>query len=71
MELWVNTTEKFDVVSCLNLLDRCDKPVTLLSNIRHVLRPETGRVIIAIVLPFSPCVESGKLNAVEYIVHHY
>ena len=60
IETWVNATEKFDVVSCLNLLDRCDKPLTLLSNIRRVLKPVTGRVVIATVLPFSPCVESGE-----------
>ncbi|XP_078364602.1 protein-L-histidine N-pros-methyltransferase-like isoform X2 [Oculina patagonica] len=56
---WMNVDFKFDVISCLNLLDRCDKPLTLLSDIKRTLHPVTGRLIVAVVLPFKPCVESG------------
>ena len=56
---WMNVDFKFDVITCLNLLDRCDKPLTLLSDIRRTLRPVTGQLIVAVVLPFKPCVESG------------
>ncbi|XP_028392518.1 methyltransferase-like protein 9 [Dendronephthya gigantea] len=54
------TARSYDVISCLNLLDRCDKPLSLLQNIRKSLNPNGGRLIVAVVLPFSPCVESGS-----------
>ena len=47
---------KFDVISCLNLLDRCDNPLTLLSKIKAALKP-SGRLVVALVLPFKPYVE--------------
>ncbi|XP_068696174.1 protein-L-histidine N-pros-methyltransferase-like isoform X3 [Montipora foliosa] len=56
---WMNVGFKFDVVACLNLLDRCDKPLTLLNDVKHTLQPITGRLLVAVVLPFNPCVESG------------
>ncbi|XP_066289434.1 protein-L-histidine N-pros-methyltransferase-like isoform X4 [Branchiostoma lanceolatum] len=49
----------YDLISCLNLLDRCDKPRTVLEDIRRSLSPD-GHLILAVVLPFSPCVESGS-----------
>ena len=58
---WMNVGFKFDVVACLNLLDRCDKPLTLLNDVKHTLQPITGRLLVAVVLPFKPCVESGDL----------
>lgn len=57
---WTGRT--YDVISCLNLLDRCDKPLTLLSDIRKALNPLGGKLVVAIVLPFSPCVESGTVT---------
>lgn len=57
---WQNTGFQYDVISCLNLLDRCDQPLTLLKDIRSVLEPTRGRVILALVLPFHPYVENGK-----------
>ncbi|XP_032098824.1 methyltransferase-like protein 9 isoform X4 [Sapajus apella] len=56
---WQNTGFQYDVISCLNLLDRCDQPLTLLKDIRSVLEPTRGRVILALVLPFHPYVENG------------
>ncbi|XP_018324442.1 methyltransferase-like protein 9 [Agrilus planipennis] len=52
---------KFNVISCLNLLDRCDKPLTLLKDIKDTLTPN-GRLIVALVLPFSSYVETGSLD---------
>lgn len=48
---------KFDVITCLNVLDRCEKPLTLLKNIREHLNPDHGRAVITLVLPFKPYVE--------------
>ncbi|XP_050543121.1 protein-L-histidine N-pros-methyltransferase [Daktulosphaira vitifoliae] len=52
-ETWWNHKEKFDIVSCLNLLDRCSEPINLLNNIKKSLK-SNGRVIIALVLPYKP-----------------
>jgi hypothetical protein len=48
---------KFDVITCLNVLDRCEKPLTLLKNIRNHLNVEHGRLIVGLVLPFKPYYE--------------
>ncbi|XP_063999014.1 protein-L-histidine N-pros-methyltransferase-like [Pogoniulus pusillus] len=55
---WQNIGFQYDVISCLNLLDRCDQPLTVLKDIRSVLEPTRGRVILALVLPFHPYVEN-------------
>lgn len=52
---WGN--EKFDVITCLNVLDRCEKPLTLLKQIREHLTPSIGQLVISLVLPFKPYVE--------------
>ena len=57
---WHDGTHKFDVISCLNLLDRCDQPGSLLHQIKDALVSDTGRFIVATVLPFKPYVESGN-----------
>ncbi|KAM9462256.1 protein-L-histidine N-pros-methyltransferase isoform 2-T2 [Clarias gariepinus] len=54
---WQNTDFQYDIISCLNLLDRCDKPLELLRDIKKALLPVTGRLILAVVLPFQPYVE--------------
>jgi len=51
---------QYDVISCLNLLDRCERPLTLLQQIRTSLTPDTGRLILAVVLPFSSYVETSE-----------
>lgn len=56
---WQHTGLQYDVISCLNLLDRCDDPLLLLRDIKRSLVPETGRLILATVLPFQPYVEIG------------
>ncbi|XP_057319581.1 protein-L-histidine N-pros-methyltransferase [Microplitis mediator] len=52
-------TGPFNVILCLNLLDRCDRPNTLLRQLRATLAPG-GRLVVALVLPFSPYVETGE-----------
>ncbi|AWP17221.1 putative methyltransferase-like protein 9 isoform 2 [Scophthalmus maximus] len=51
---WPQTGFRYDVISCLNLLDRCDDPLHLLRDIKRSLVPNTGRLILAAVLPFQP-----------------
>ena len=51
---------KYDFISVLNLLDRCEKPLTLLNDVKRSLKSRGG-VIIALVWPFRPYVESGEL----------
>ena len=60
IEDWPQVDYTFDVISCLNLLDRCDKPMTILKYIHKKLTPGTGRLLLALVLPFHPYVEFGK-----------
>ena len=59
MDTWTESGVKFDVITCLNLLDRCDRPLTLLRELRTALKPG-GKVVVALVLPFNPYVEIGK-----------
>ncbi|EGG21090.1 putative DREV methyltransferase [Cavenderia fasciculata] len=49
---------QFDVVSCLNVLDRCERPLSLLRSMRRFIRPD-GRLLLATVYPFKPYVEFG------------
>ncbi|XP_053269861.1 methyltransferase-like protein 9 isoform X3 [Pleuronectes platessa] len=56
---WQQTGFHYDVISCLNLLDRCNDPMFLLREIKRSLVPNTGRLILAAVLPFQPYVEVG------------
>ncbi|KAG7171216.1 Methyltransferase-like protein 9-like 2 [Homarus americanus] len=53
--------EQYDVVTCLNLLDRCDTPRTLIEDIRTKLSTH-GALVVALVLPFSPYVEIGTID---------
>lgn len=50
--------EKFDAVSLLNVLDRCDSPLSLLGVARRALK-EGGLLIVALVLPYGPFVYDG------------
>lgn len=47
-----------DVVSCLNVFDRCSKPISLIQDMRKLMRLG-ALLIVSIVLPFKPYVESG------------
>ena len=48
---------KFDCIGMFNVLDRCDRPFTMLSHVRNLLKPKTGLFVLAVVLPFRPFVE--------------
>lgn len=48
----------FDVIACSNVLDRTDKPLTLLREMRASLKPD-GLLILSVVLPWCPFVEFG------------
>lgn len=49
---------RFDAVSLLNVLDRCDSPLSLLGVARRALK-EGGLLIVALVLPYGPFVYDG------------
>jgi len=49
----------FDVVAALNLCDRIDAPVTLMSQLKRALKPGTGVLILAVVVPWRPFVEGA------------
>lgn len=66
---WQQTGIQYDVVSCLNLLDRLDEPLQLLQDIRRSLVPNTGRLILAAVVPFQPYVEVGQLGISTTLPH--
>jgi SAM-dependent methyltransferase len=52
------TSGEFDAVTILHVLDRCDAPLTLLS--RAISRVKVGGlVVVAIPLPYGPCVYRG------------
>jgi len=53
---WVKP-DGYDLVSALNLFDRCDKPLGIISDIHTSLKPG-GFFVVALVLPFKPYVES-------------
>ncbi|XP_022080464.1 methyltransferase-like protein 9 [Acanthaster planci] len=57
LEQWAG--HKYDVISCLNLLDRCERPATIMKDIHRSLAPG-GVTIVAMVLPFKPFVETGS-----------
>lgn len=48
----------YDVVLCLNVIDRCDRPRSLLRNAYAALRPG-GHLVVAAPLPLSPFVYDG------------
>lgn len=57
------TRRHFELVSCLNVLDRCDRPRYLLHQLRSRLRPGSGRLLLALVVPYRPMVETRTFPA--------
>lgn len=51
----------FDVVSLLNVLDRCDQPMKLLATARQLVKPG-GLLVVALVLPYEPLVYDGGMS---------
>ena len=58
---WSSEHYTYDVISCLNVLDRCDKPLSMLKQMHNKLTIG-GILILALVLPYDPCVERGLLK---------
>jgi len=54
-------TKKYSLITALNLLDRIDHPVKLVNQLRASVRDD-GLVLLAIVLPYNPCYETGELH---------
>ena len=52
----------FDLVCMMNLLDRCDHPLDMLRDAARLARPGTGRILIALVLPYGEFVEEGTVR---------
>ena len=53
-----------DLISMLNVLDRCDKPVTMLKDAHACLQNSNGKLIIALTYPHRPfVVEKDVLKA--------
>jgi len=50
---------QFDVVSLLNVIDRCDRPAELLRDAARLVRRDGGRLLLAVVLPLSEFVEDA------------
>lgn len=48
----------WDVVSCLNVIDRCAEPLTLLERLRDLVRGG-GRLLLATPMPYEPFVYRG------------
>ena len=54
----------FDVVACFNVLDRCDNPYLLMSELRKCVKPD-GLVVLAVVMPYYSIVDVGTKGAKE------
>jgi SAM-dependent methyltransferase len=51
--------QEFDLIACLNVLDRCEKPVTLIHDMKKKLKNEDSRILVSIVFPMRQKVEGG------------
>jgi SAM-dependent methyltransferase len=51
----------YDLVTCLNVLDRCERPRSLLANLANALAPD-GRLVLATPFPFDPFVYDGPTS---------
>lgn len=56
---WANKKD-YSVVTALNLLDRIDMPIRFLRDLHSAVKLGEGLVLLAIVLPYSPCHEKGS-----------
>ena len=50
--------KNYSLITALNLLDRIDHPVKFVNQLRASVRDD-GLVLLAIVLPYNPCYETG------------
>ena len=68
VDKWSLEPQCYDVISCLNVLDRCDAPLSMLKQM-HSKLTNGGILILALVLPYDPFVEHGllKLPPTEFL----
>ncbi|GAB6030663.1 hypothetical protein CHUAL_007519 [Chamberlinius hualienensis] len=59
IDTWPDDQRKYDLISCLNVLDRCNTPITLLKLMMAKVNPDGGLILLAFVTPFQPYVEFG------------
>lgn len=52
---------RYDVITCLNVLDRCSRPKTLLAEARRALAPQ-GRLVLAVPLPLHAFFYDGPAS---------
>ena len=52
----------FDVISCLNVIDRCNDPGALLRGMAALLHPERGRIVLSMPLPMEKVVKANILR---------
>ncbi|PAA93925.1 hypothetical protein BOX15_Mlig009147g1, partial [Macrostomum lignano] len=52
----------YDLIGCFNLLDRCEAPLDLLAQAKRRLRPGSGRLLLAIVVPVRQFCEFAPGN---------
>lgn len=55
---------RFDLVTCLNVIDRVSYPKTLISRLRDALE-ERGQLVIAVPLPLRPHVDRGRATVAQ------
>jgi SAM-dependent methyltransferase len=55
------SVERFDVVTCFNVIDRCSHPRTLLKHARGAL-VDGGRLALSVPLPLRPHVHVGRFT---------
>lgn len=49
----------YSVISALNLIDRIDRPISFLKELHSAVKVGEGLILLAVVLPYSPCYEKG------------
>jgi len=58
IEDWINHGP-YNLISCLNLLDRAENPLAILQDVKLALKPK-GLFLVALVLPYTPYVETNQ-----------
>jgi ubiquinone/menaquinone biosynthesis C-methylase UbiE len=67
----IRELENVHLISCLNVLDRCVDPKSLMADIHAALHPK-GRVLLALVLPYNHYVErSSSHMPMEPLLPHW
>lgn len=67
----IREVENVHLISCLNVLDRCVDPKSLLTDVYHSLHPN-GRALLALVLPYNHYVERNSSHLpVDPLLPHW